>query len=153
MAAISAVVHSAAFLLMDLPSAIALGVWVGIVSQFIPTVGTYVAAVLPLLVAVGEGWQELLIVLVLVVVYQQIENYLLSPRLSAKAMNIHPAVGFGTVIAGTTLLGPVGAFLALPLVAIVQAFAATYIRRHEVVGASSRVQPDQESRESRGSDS
>jgi predicted PurR-regulated permease PerM len=136
LAAISAVVHAGAFLLMDLPSAVALGVWVGIVSQFIPTVGTYVAAVLPLLVAVGEGWQEFLIVLVLVVVYQQVENYVLSPRLSAKAMNIHPAVGFGTVIAGTTLLGPVGAFLALPLVAIVQAFLATYIRRHEVVAVS-----------------
>ena len=49
-------------------------------------------------------------------------------------MNIHPAVGFGSVIAGAAILGPVGAILALPIVAITQSFAGTYVHRHELIG-------------------
>jgi hypothetical protein len=48
-------------------------------------------------------------------------------------MEIHPAVAFGSVIVGAGLIGPVGAFLALPAAAIVQAFATSYIHRFELV--------------------
>jgi hypothetical protein len=48
-------------------------------------------------------------------------------------MELHPAVAFGTVIAGAAILGPVGAVLALPAAAVGQAFLSTYIQRHEVV--------------------
>jgi predicted PurR-regulated permease PerM len=48
-------------------------------------------------------------------------------------MSLHPAVAFGAVIAGAALLGGVGALLALPAAATLQAFGSTYIRRHEVV--------------------
>jgi predicted PurR-regulated permease PerM len=48
-------------------------------------------------------------------------------------MSLHPAVAFGAVIAGAALLGGVGALLALPVAATVQAFFSTYVRRHEVV--------------------
>jgi hypothetical protein len=48
-------------------------------------------------------------------------------------MEIHPAVAFGAVIAGGALLGAVGALLALPFAASVQAFLTIYVRRHDVV--------------------
>ena len=48
-------------------------------------------------------------------------------------MALHPAVAFGTVIAGAGLIGPVGAVLALPAAAVIQAVGSTYIGRHEVV--------------------
>ena len=151
LAVISAAVHTLAFISIGLPNAVALGIWVGLISQFIPTVGTYVAGILPLLVAVGDGLRNVLIVLIFIVVYQQIENYVVSPRLSLRTMNIHPAVGFGSVIAGTAILGPVGALLALPFLAIVQAFAGTYVHRHEVIAevaaemeAEGRAQADTE---------
>jgi predicted PurR-regulated permease PerM len=48
-------------------------------------------------------------------------------------MDIHPAVAFGAVIAGASILGPIGALLALPAGATGQAFVSTYLRRHEVV--------------------
>jgi predicted PurR-regulated permease PerM len=48
-------------------------------------------------------------------------------------LSLHPAVAFGAVIAGAALLGGVGALLALPVSATLQAFGTTYIRRHEVV--------------------
>ena len=67
------------------------------------------------------------------IVYGQIENYFLSPRISAKTMEIHPAVAFGSVIIGGSLLGGIGALLALPAAAIVQAFVSSYINRYDLI--------------------
>jgi predicted PurR-regulated permease PerM len=133
LAALSTAFHTAVFIALGLPNALALGLWVGVISQFVPTVGTYIAGILPVLVSLTEGLRTVLLVLAIIVVYQQVENYLVSPRLSRRTMNIHPAVGFGSVIAGTAILGPVGAVLALPIVAIVQSFAGTYVHRHELI--------------------
>jgi predicted PurR-regulated permease PerM len=72
-------------------------------------------------------------VVAFIAAYQQVENYLLAPRITARTMSLHPAVAFGSVIAGAALLGGVGALLALPVSATLQAFGSTYIRRHEVV--------------------
>jgi hypothetical protein len=46
---------------------------------------------------------------------------------------MHPAVAFGSVIAGATLFGATGALLALPAAATIQGTLAGYIRRHEVI--------------------
>jgi predicted PurR-regulated permease PerM len=133
LAVISAVVHAVAFWLLDVPFAMTLGIWVGLVSQFVPTVGTYLAGMLPLAIALAEDPRTALYVFVLILVYQQVENYVISPPLSAKTMKIHPAVGFAAAIAGVALIGPLGALLALPVVATVQAFLAVYVPRHPIV--------------------
>ena len=54
-----------------------------------------------------------LIIIVFIVVYQQIENYFFAPRITARTMELHPAVAFGAALAGASLLGFVGAVLAL----------------------------------------
>jgi predicted PurR-regulated permease PerM len=125
---------TAAFLwLIGVPNPLALGIWVGLVSQFVPTVGTYLAGALPVLVALLSDPIDAVWVVVFIVAYQQLENYLLAPRIAARTLSLHPAVAFGAVLAGAALLGGVGALLALPVAATLQAFGATYIRRHEVV--------------------
>jgi predicted PurR-regulated permease PerM len=48
-------------------------------------------------------------------------------------MEINPAVAFASVIGVGALMGPLGAFLALPLVATAQAIISTYIRRYDLV--------------------
>jgi len=48
-------------------------------------------------------------------------------------MAIHPAVAFASAIIGAQLIGPIGAFLALPAAAIVQAFISSYLNRYEVI--------------------
>ena len=65
-------------------------------------------------------------------VYQQFENYLLQPRITARTVDIHPAVAFGSVVAGTALLGAVGALIAIPATATLHGFLAAYVRRYEV---------------------
>jgi hypothetical protein len=69
----------------------------------------------------------------MVVLYQQVENYLLAPPIQAESLDIHPGVAFGGVIAGVSILGPIGGLLALPAAATLQAFVSTYVQRHEVV--------------------
>ena len=71
--------------------------------------------------------------LVFIVVYQQFENMILSPRISARTMALHPAVAFGAVIAGGAVMGPIGALLALPAAASVQALVSIYLHRYEVI--------------------
>jgi predicted PurR-regulated permease PerM len=120
---------------LGIPFAVPLAVWMGLVSQFIPTVGTYIAMALPLLVAVVESPVKALVLLVFFTAYQQIENYLLSPRITAKTMELHPAVAFGCAIAGASIAGLIGAFIALPVAAIVQAIVSSALDRHDVIEA------------------
>ncbi|MCU0269332.1 MAG: AI-2E family transporter [Acidimicrobiales bacterium] len=133
LAVVSASVHWVAFTALGVNYAAALALFVGVVSQFIPTVGTYIAGFLPVLVAFLQDPVKGLWVLGFVVAYQQVENYLLAPRISARTMQLHPAVAFGAVIAGAGVLGGTGALLALPAAAMLQAIGSTYIERHPVV--------------------
>jgi predicted PurR-regulated permease PerM len=120
--------------ILGVPFAFALSLWVGVISQFVPVIGTYIAMVLPLLVAFFGEPIDALWVLVALIGYQQLENYVFAPRITARAMAIHPAISFGAVIAGASLLGGIGAVLALPVAATVQAFISTAVQRHAVVG-------------------
>jgi len=129
---IAFVVHWLAFELLDVRFAIVLAIWVGLVSQFVPVIGTYVAAVFPVLIALADQPISAVWVVLFMVVWQQVENYLIGPRVTAQTMEVHPAVAFGSVIAGTAILGPVGALLALPVSATFQGFISTYASRYSV---------------------
>ncbi|MER5438647.1 AI-2E family transporter [Streptomyces sp. NPDC002790] len=132
MALISGVAHYILLAALGVPYAPVLAVWVGLVSQFIPTIGTYLAGALPMLIAFTVDPWYALWVFIFVVVYQQFENYVLQPKLTAKTVDIHPAVAFGSVIAGTALLGAVGALISIPAVATLQAFLVAYVKRYDV---------------------
>ena len=146
LAGIGAAVAWIVFLAIGVPFALPLALWVGIFSQFVPVVGTYIGGALPALIALlddiapetveGMGFRtpgKAIAVIVYIVIYQQIENYLLSPRITARTMSLHPAVSFGSAIAGATLLGAPGALMALPVAATIQAFISTYIHRYDVI--------------------
>lgn len=130
----SLIFHWIAFAAIGVPSPAALALWVAVISQFVPVIGTYLAGLLPMLVALAERPVSALWVIVVVLVYQQLENYLLAPRITAQTMEVHAAVAFGAVLAGAAVLGPIGAVLALPVTATMTALASTLVERHEVVG-------------------
>ncbi|MET9482623.1 AI-2E family transporter [Streptomyces sp. NPDC006638] len=133
MALISGIAHYILLATLGVPYAPVLAVWVGLVSQFIPTIGTYLAGALPMLIAFTVAPWYALWVLGFVLLYQQFENYVLQPKLTAKTVDIHPAVAFGSVIAGTALLGAVGALIAIPAIATLQAFLGAYVKRYAVM--------------------
>jgi predicted PurR-regulated permease PerM len=134
-AVVSALVTWAFLFAFSVPYSLALGLWVGIVSQFIPTVGTYIAMVLPVIVAFKESPGKALWVLAFLVLYQQFENYILGPRVTKHSMDVHPALAIGTVFAGGLLFGGVGAILALPATAVIQAIISGYTTEREIIDA------------------
>ena len=133
LALVSAFFHWIAFQAIGTPAPIAIALWVGIVSQFLPVVGTYLAGVLPLLLTFFDSPFKALLVVAFVLVYQQLENYLISPRITARTLHVHAAVAFGSAIVGGAILGPVGAVLALPAAAMAQALIGSWGPRHDVV--------------------
>lgn len=144
LAVIAGLVAWIAFRLIGLPFPAALALWLAVLSQFVPVVGTYIGGVLPIVVALLEDPIKALWVLVFVLVYQQLENFVISPRITARTMALHPAVAFGAALAGGSLMGAPGALMALPVAASVQAFLGSYIFKHQVVAADSPVDPNVE---------
>ena len=91
---------------------------------------------MPVLLA-EEGLTAAIIMLVVVLVYQQVENDILTPKIQGKAVNIS---GFFIIVAVTlfgSLLGVLGALTAVPLAATIQIFVQelTKARRAEVAAA------------------
>lgn len=140
LALLSAISTTIVLQALGLPYALVLGLWTGLISQFIPTIGTYLAGALPIIVALLDQPGDALVVLIFMVAYQQVENYLFAPKITARTMDLHPAIAFGTVIVGAALFDVVGALVALPAAAVIQAIGSTYLARHEVV--DSQITPD-----------
>ena len=129
----SATAHSFFFAAIGLPYWLPLGLITGITSQFIPTVGTYIGILIPVLFAAFSNPIDAVYIIIFALIYQQVENYLLSPRLSQLTMDIHPAVAFGSVIVFANLFGAVGAIVSVPIAAAMVALLDTYGKRNELV--------------------
>ena len=125
----------------SVPFAAPLALFEGIVSEFIPIVGTYIAGAVPVLVALLYDPVDALIVLIWILVYQQIENYFLSPRLTARTMALPAPVAFAAALIGGALGGILFAFLALPAAGVILAAVRTYGRYYEVVEDDKTVVP------------
>ncbi len=121
--------------LVGMPVALALplAVFGGFVSVFIPAIGTYIGGAIPIVLTLAiQGWIPSLIVLGYVLVYQQIENYWLSPRISSKTMSLNGAVAFGGALFGGAIAGPMGAFISLPVAALITALVSNFVPHHDV---------------------
>lgn len=131
--------------IIKVPYSLALGAFTGLVAQFVPTVGTYIAGVVPVVVAFGQSPGQGIATLIFILAYQQVENLTIEPQIGARAMELNPAVSFLSVLAGAAVLGPLGAVLALPFAATVKAFVGTYIHRNELID-DERLDLDDEAR-------
>ncbi len=134
LAIISAAAHGIFFVIIGLPYWLPLALWVGFVSQFIPTIGTYLAGALPIIIALVLGEPFIALgILIFIIIYQQVENLILTPRVTQQTLEVHAAIAFGSVIVGGALFGATGALLAIPVVAIVLAVMETYGKRYQLV--------------------
>lgn len=106
--------------IVGIPYAAVLAVAVGFLG-LIPMVGATIGAVVVCLVALFDGgfhdFTKVLIAAVYYVVYQQVENYLVVPRVMARTVSVPGAVTVVAALAGATLLGVLGALLAIPVAA------------------------------------
>ena len=120
--AVSVIAGVAAFIALSIigvPFAAALAMWVAI-ADLIPTVGATLGAVAAVIVAAFAGWGEVIATVIFFIVYQQVENYLIVPRVMKKAINLSPATVIVSVLIGGSLVGFAGALVALPVAAAIK---------------------------------
>jgi predicted PurR-regulated permease PerM len=133
LAGMSAFFHCTFFYLINVPYWLPMGIFAGVVSQFIPTIGTYIGVAIPALFAAFDNPINVVWIIIFATVYQQIESYVFTPRVSRATMDIHPAIALGSVFVGFAFFGPIGAIIGIPLAAAVIAVIETYGNRHQLV--------------------
>jgi predicted PurR-regulated permease PerM len=114
--------------------------------DLVPLVGATVGAILVGIVTVFNDFPTVTIVWVIwSVVYQQVENSIIQPRIQAKAVQVHPFVVLTSVLFGSTLFGILGALLAIPVAAAIQISIIEYsnLRRPENIAAIQAPEDDE----------
>lgn len=106
----------------------------------VPQVGATIGAVVAVLVALTASLPIALIALGYFVLYQQLENYLIAPRVFARTIALTPLASLLSVLVGAALAGVVGAIVALPITA-----AGSTVLRHTAAGR--RLLPPQDAPE------
>jgi len=121
-------IFSISFSIIGLPSSVALGISAGVLSQLIPVLGTFLGGVVPFVTSIALGSSAILSVLVVLIGYQVIENYFISPRITKSTMEMHPAIAVFSTLFGAYTLGGVGAIIALPIAATIQGVISIIIK-------------------------
>jgi putative heme transporter len=126
---IEGVLVAVALLLLGVPLVVPLAI-LTFFGGFLPVAGPIIAGAVASLVALAtEGPQTALLVVVVYTAIQQLEGNLLQPLIMGKALSAHPVVILLAVTTGGILAGIAGAFLAVPLVAVIAAVGAYYRER------------------------
>ena len=133
LATMSAFFHSLFFYIIDIPYWLPMGIFAGVVSQFIPTIGTYIGVAIPAVFAAFNDPWDVVWIIGFATVYQQIESYVFTPRVSRATMDVHPAIALASVFVGVALFGPIGAIIGIPLAAAIIAVIETYGQRYDLV--------------------
>jgi len=128
---LASVVFTVSFLIIGLPSPVALGIAAGVLSQLIPVIGTFLGGIVPVLASVSLGVNYVLYTFLVLSIYQLLENYFISPKITQSTMEIHPAVAVFSTIFGAYTVGAVGAILALPVAATIQGVVGTIIENNK----------------------
>jgi predicted PurR-regulated permease PerM len=117
--AIAGVTTFIALSLLGIPYAAALAFWVAL-TDLIPTIGALLGALAGVIVAAFVGLPQFIGTAVFFLVYQQVENYVIGPRVMRRAIDMSAAAVITAVLIGGSLAGFVGALLALPVAAIIK---------------------------------
>jgi predicted PurR-regulated permease PerM len=124
---VAGVTSFVALLLIGVPFAAALAFFVAL-TDLIPTVGATIGAAVAAVVAAFAGIPELIATVAFFLVYQQVENYVIQPRVMRRAIQMSAPLVILAVLVGGALLGVVGALLAIPTAAIIKvAFRELYL--------------------------
>jgi hypothetical protein len=120
------------FLVLGLPYAIVLGLVAGL-CEAIPFFGPVLGFMPAVMVAAAVDWPRAVSVLVAAIVIQQIENYLLAPRIMDKSVGVPPMVTLLAIAAFGTLFGLAGVVFAIPLAAIIQVAVERFVLSREAL--------------------
>jgi predicted PurR-regulated permease PerM len=114
-------------LILGVPFRAPLAVVAGLFS-LIPLVGATIAAVLIGVVTLFENFPTATIAwAVWAIVYQQFENHVIQPQIQKRTVNVQPFITIVAVLFGSTLLGVLGALVAIPVAASIQILLREYV--------------------------
>jgi predicted PurR-regulated permease PerM len=125
------VMYTIGFLLVGLPYALLLGL-VATVLTIVPFLGAIVTCVSALVLAIVHfgDWQHPLLVMVVFVVVQGIEGWVIQPKIIGDRVGLHPVTIIIALLVGTTLMGGLlGGLLAIPTTAVIRALMFRYVWR------------------------
>jgi predicted PurR-regulated permease PerM len=112
-------VYGITAVILGLPYPLALAVIAGIL-DLIPNIGATTAGIIIAIVALSVSVQALIVFVIVIVVYQQIENYILQPTIIGKAAQVSGFTVLVSVLAFGALFGLIGAIIAVPIAAGIQ---------------------------------
>jgi len=121
LAALTLVAYSAFLGAMKVPYALVLGT-IGGLLEFIPVVGPLAAALIILSVALLMSYQHWLVLLVFLGVWRLVQDYVSSPRIMGRSMELHPLAAIFGVMAGGEVAGILGIYLSIPVMASLRIF-------------------------------
>lgn len=116
LAFLSGFAYSSFLGVMRVPNALMLGT-IGGGLEFIPVVGPFVAAIIILVGALVVGYQYWGWVLVFLIAWRLVQDYVVSPRIMGKSMELHPLAAIFGVLAGGEIAGVLGVYLSIPVMA------------------------------------
>ena len=123
--------YSIFFSIARLPYAVLLAS-VAALLEFVPVIGPLIATALILIAAAFSGAGHIVLILVFLLAYRLFQDYILSPHLMGKGVELHPLLVVFGALAGAELAGIPGMFLSVPVMATLRVF---YIRARKAPAA------------------
>jgi predicted PurR-regulated permease PerM len=116
LAALTLVVYSTFLSIVRVPNPLVLGTLGGML-EFVPVVGPLVGALTIMAVAVVTGYPHWIVLIVFLVAWRLIQDYVSSPRIMGESMELHPLAAIFGVMAGGEVAGILGIYLSIPVMA------------------------------------
>jgi predicted PurR-regulated permease PerM len=116
LAALSALTYTSILGLMRVPYALMLGTAGGAL-EFIPLAGPLIAGVSMMIVAVLSGYQHYALLLMFLVIWRLVQDYVISPRIMGSSVELHPLAALFGILAGGEIAGILGVYLSIPVMA------------------------------------
>lgn len=135
LAALASVLIIPAVLLLHISYPAALLVVI-FVCGLIPLVGHTIGAVIVTIVALFHSTSSAAIILIYYILYQQIENYLIQPKIQANSTNMSPLLVFMAVVIGVSFGGIFGGLVAIPIAGCLRIAVLEYLRSNNIISSS-----------------
>jgi predicted PurR-regulated permease PerM len=147
---IAGVVAFAGLEALGVPYPVPLAIFIALL-DLIPLIGHPIGSVAALLVALlTKGlWPTTVLLLIIFLVYQQVENYFIGPRVLKHSVDISAAAVLLAALIGAAILGVIGALIAIPIAAALKVVLVQQIDHYEAKAASAQPRPPLSSRRRR----
>ncbi len=132
LAALAAILISPALFLLHISYPVALIVVI-FICGLIPMVGHTIGAVLVTVIALFTSPTSAIIILSYYILYQQIENYFIQPKIQANSTNLSPLLVFSSVVVGVSFNGLIGGLVAIPIMGCIRIIALYWLEERNLI--------------------